>query len=169
MRNLEKKGGVGGAARFSVRIFLSHGTARRRTGIFNCFTVFGYGTNLYVGGVSHDFLANIFCLTVPKYLAGEPFCVSETIRYRRKLWIRKLGWLEHPELPSEVFCLTVPKKIVQESFSVSFDFGHRNNLCKRGLCHDIFPEILCFTVPKKFVQESLGVSLISVIEEFCAL
>ena len=115
------------------------------------------------------FLSNIFCLTVPKYLAGEPFCVSENIRYRRKLWIRKLGRVEYHELPSEVFCLTVPKKIVQESFSVSFDFGHRNNLCITGLCHDIFPETLCLTVPKKIVRESLGVSLISVIEEFCAL
>ena len=77
--------------------------------------------------------------------------------------------MEYHELPSEVFCLTVPKKIVQESFSVSFDFGHRNNLCITGLCHDIFPETLCLTVPKKIVRESLGVSLISVIEEFCAL
>ena len=148
---------------------MSHGTARRRTGIFECFTDFGYGTNLYVRGVSHDFLSNIFCLTVPKFLAGEPFCVSENIRYRRKLWIRKLGWVEYHELPSKVFCLTVPKKIVQESFSVSFDFGHRNNLCIRGLCQDILLEIFCLTVSKKSVQESLSLSLISIIELFYAL
>ena len=149
--------------------YLSHGTAKRRTGNFKFFTDFGYGTNLYIGEVRHDFLSNSFCLTVPKDFAGEPFCVSENIRYRRKLWIRKLGWVEYHELPSEVLCLTVPKKIVQESFSVSFNFGHRIFLCIRGLCHDIFPEIFCLTVPKKIVRKSLGVSLISVIEEFCAL
>ena len=151
---------------FPSEIFLSHGTARRRTGIFKCFTDFGYGTKPYVRGLSHVCLSNIFCLTVPKFLAGEPFGVSENIRYRRKLWIRKLGWVEYHELPSEVFFPTVPKKIVQESFSVSFNFGRRIFLCIRGICHDSFPEIFCLTVPKKFIGYPSVFQKISGIEKF---
>ena len=36
----------------------------------------------------YDFLLKICCLTVPKNFVGEPFCVSQSFWYRKKLWIR---------------------------------------------------------------------------------
>ena len=39
----------------------------------------------------HDFLFEIFCLTVPKNFVGEQFCVSKNFGYRKNLCIRG-GW-----------------------------------------------------------------------------
>ena len=43
-------------------------------------------------------------------LGGKPFCASEIFRYQKKLWIKKVGWLQYHDFPSEVFCVTAPKK-----------------------------------------------------------
>ena len=57
--------------------FLSRIPGKKRTGIFECFTDFGYRKTFCIGRVSHDFFSIFFCLTPPKNLAGEPFCVSK--------------------------------------------------------------------------------------------
>ena len=54
-------------------------------------------------------------------------------------------------------------------FKCVTDFGYRKILCIKGVCYDILSKTFCLTVPKKIVRKSLGVSLISAIEEFCAL
>ena len=43
---------------------------------------------LYAKG-QHDFLLKNFCLTVPKTLVEEPFCVSENFWYRKIVGIRE--------------------------------------------------------------------------------
>ena len=107
-KNLWTRGG------WNVTIYrqkcFGHMAEKNCTGILQCFTDFRYRKILCIGGESHDFLSKIFCPTVPKNLAGEPFCVSDVFRYRRKLLIRKVSWVEYHEIPSEMFCLTLSKK-----------------------------------------------------------
>ena len=70
-----------GMSRFSVEIFLSHGTENLRNGPLPCLGKFPLSKK-FLGnnggmGEYHDFLSEIFCRTVPKTLVTEPFCVSE--------------------------------------------------------------------------------------------
>ena len=42
----------------------------------------------YAKEEDHDFPLKIFCLTVPKKIVGEAFCVSENFWCRKTLWIK---------------------------------------------------------------------------------
>ena len=61
----------------------------------------------------HDFLKIRCCLTVPKNLVGETFCVSQSFWYRENLMDKKgLGGKEYNHFLPKNFCLTVPKNFV---------------------------------------------------------
>ena len=78
---LDKMGG--GCITIFPQKFLLHIPGKKRTGIFECFTDFGYRKTFCIGGVSHDFLSKFYCLTLPKNFAREPFCVSNIFLYRK--------------------------------------------------------------------------------------
>ena len=71
-------------------------------------------------GGYQDFPSKTFCLTVPKNFAGEPFCVSQKLWYRKNLWIR--GG-ESITILSRKFFVSVPKNFVGEPLSVSLISG----------------------------------------------
>ena len=64
----------GGVSRFSVKNFLSHSAEKFRRGTLQCVTNFGYRKILCFKELCHDFVSKFFCLTMPKYFIGEPFC-----------------------------------------------------------------------------------------------
>ena len=61
---------------FPSNFFLSHSAENFRRGTLQCFTNFGCRGILYFRGLYHDFRFSVefFCLTVPKFIAGETFC-----------------------------------------------------------------------------------------------
>ena len=61
-------------SRFSVETFSSHSNEKLRMCTLHCVINFGYGKNLRLRGLGHDFPSKIFFLTVPKNFVGEPFC-----------------------------------------------------------------------------------------------
>ena len=61
------------------------------------------------------FPSKIFCITVPKNAAGEPFSLS-LIPGIEKVWMRVWGGGGEYFFPSKIFCLTVPKIFVGEPF-----------------------------------------------------
>ena len=68
-----------GISRFSIENLLSHSTEKLRRGTLLCFTKILVSKKFMDkrgGGEYHDFLSKLFCLTVPKNFAGEPFSVS---------------------------------------------------------------------------------------------
>ena len=71
-------------------------------GILHCFINFGYRRSLDKrGGEYHDFPSKFFCLTVPEYFVGEPFCaVFRKISGIEKNEIREV---EHQDYPSKFF------------------------------------------------------------------
>ena len=74
-----------GVSRFSVEKLLSHSTETFRRRTLLCFRKSPVSQSLSIReGGYRDFLSIVFCLTVPKDIVGEPFCVSE------KFWHRKL-------------------------------------------------------------------------------
>ena len=107
------------------------------------------------GRECHNFPLKNCCLTVPENFVGEPFCVSENFRYRKKLWIRR------------------GKEGVSQ-FSIKNLLSHRTGKFRKGtlLClakfrvsknilHEGSSTIscrLCLTVPKNFVREPFYVS-----------
>ena len=61
------------------------------TGIFRCFTDFGYRRILCIIEVGHDVLPEIICLTVPIKIIGEPFCVCvPEIFFGSKIFVGKM-------------------------------------------------------------------------------
>ena len=76
----------GEVSRFCFENYLSHSAEKNRRGTFQGVTDFGYRKILCLGGLSHDFLSNFCCLSVPKNFAGEPFCaVLQKISGREKV------------------------------------------------------------------------------------
>ena len=70
----------------------------------------------------HDFLSKIFCLTVPKNFAGEPFsAVLQKFPVAKKFLDKGGG--EYQDFPSKIFCHTVPKISVGASFTVALISG----------------------------------------------
>ena len=113
------------------------------------------------------FPSKIFCLTVPKNAAGEPFSLS-LISGIEKVWMR--GWGgggERQYFSSKIFCLTVPKNFAGEPFCAVFQkISGSESLWIRGGGYQDFPsKIFCLTGPKNFVGEPLSISLISGIEK----
>ena len=53
--------------------FLSHIAERKRTGIFECFTDFGYRKTFCIGRVSHDFFRSFFVSHYRKSSQGNRF------------------------------------------------------------------------------------------------
>ena len=105
-------------SRFSVGNFLSHSAEKFRRGTFLCFRNSLVAKNVRDNrrGGYHGFPSNLFCLTVPKNLVGEPFGVSENFWYRKILCFRGICH----DFPSKIFCLTVPKYFVEEPFGAVF-------------------------------------------------
>ena len=66
----------------------------------------------------HDFLSEMFCLTVPKKILQESFRVR-LFWYRNFFCIRGVG----QDFLTEIFCRTVPVKKIDEYFSVSLISG----------------------------------------------
>ena len=76
-------------SRFSVEKILSHSAEKFRRGTLLCFRKFLIPKNVRDkrGGGYHDFLSQLFCLTVPKNFVGEPLLASQNFQYRKNLWI----------------------------------------------------------------------------------
>ena len=77
----------------------------------------------------YNFPSKLFCLTVPKHFVEEHFCVSESFRYRKILWMR----VEYYECLSKICCFTVPKNFVGESFNFSEIWGAKKFMHKKGI------------------------------------
>ena len=76
-KNFSDKKEWAGVSRFSVEKFLSHSAETFRRGTFQCVTNFGYRKKLgQERGGYHDFLSNLFCLTVANHFVGKLFSVS---------------------------------------------------------------------------------------------
>ena len=108
------------------------------------------------------FSVELFFVSVPKKIGGEPFCVSKKFWYRKFPCIVGGGSitdLESVTVSSKIFCLTVPKNFVGEPFCVSENFCVEKKLWIRGGGgYHVFPsEIFCLTVPKNIVGEPFGV------------
>ena len=105
------------------RNFLSHSAEKFRRGTLLCCVSenFGYRKNLCFRGLCHDFPSKIFCLTVPKNFAGEPFSAVLQKFLVAKKFMDNGG--EYQEFPSKIFCLTVPEISVGESFTVALISG----------------------------------------------
>ena len=74
----------------------------------------------------HDFSFEIFCLTVPKNLVGEPFCAAfQKISGSEKVY-DKTGGEEFQDISSNIFCLTVPKIFVGGILLCFINFGYRS-------------------------------------------
>ena len=70
------------------------------------------------GSDYHDFPSKLFCLTMPKNFAGEPFCaVFLKISGSQKDYGQEGGY---QDFPSENFCLTLSNSFVGEPFCVLF-------------------------------------------------
>ena len=75
----------------------------------------------------YNFPLKLFCLTV--HFVEEHFCVSESFRYRKILWIR----VEYHDSLSKICCFTVPKNFVGESFIFSEIWGAKKFMHKKGI------------------------------------
>ena len=63
----------GEVSRCSFEKFLSNSAEKIRRGTLYSVINFGYRKNLCFRGLCHDFPSKVFCLTVPKHFAEEPF------------------------------------------------------------------------------------------------
>ena len=104
---------------------------------------------MHKGGY-HDYLSEIFCLTVPKNFVGEPFCVSQNFWYRKILWIRA-G--EGRREGVSRFCFKnflshSAEKLRRGIFQCFSNFGYSKILCITGVYHDFLSKNFCLTVPK---------------------
>ena len=77
-------------------------------------------------------------------------CVSEKLRSRKSLWIRR-G--EYHHFLSNIFCLTVPEKFVGEPFSKSPVSGIEKIYASDGYVTIFYQKVFCLTVPERFVEE----------------
>ena len=57
------------------------------------------------------FCRRIFVSPYRKTSQGNPPEFQNVPGIEQNLWIRKVGWVEYHQLPTETFCLTVPKNI----------------------------------------------------------
>ena len=108
----------------------------------------------------HDFLSEIFCLTVPKSFVGEPFCASENFRYRKFIRIRG-GREGVSRFSVDYFLCHSTEKLRRGTllFCVSENFRYRKNSWIRGgggqggkEYQDFRSKLFCPTVPKHFVD-----------------
>ena len=82
---MHKRGG--GVSSFFVENFLLLSVEIFRWGNLECVSNCGYRKICCLRLLCHDFLAKIFCLTVPEKIVREPFCVPQ------KFWFRKISWM----------------------------------------------------------------------------
>ena len=161
---------MSGISRISIESLLFHSTEKLCWGTLLCFTKFLVSKSLMDkrGGGGrreyHDFRSQLFSLTVPKVLAGEPFSVS-LISGMEKFYAYEGNFTIFYR---KFFRLTVPKIFLREPFHVSQKFWYRKVLWIReeGGSITIFRQNFCLTVPRIFVGEPFSVSLISGIEIF---
>ena len=87
---MDKGGGEGGNITIFCQKFLSHSVKKIRRRNLLCFKEFLVSKNVRDkrGGGYHDFPSKLFCLTVPNHLVEEPFCVSESLGYRKIFCLR---------------------------------------------------------------------------------
>ena len=124
-------GQTGGYDDFSVQFFLSQYRFFFRRGTLLRFRRILVSENFMdkrAGGREyHNFPLKLFCLTV--HFVEEHFCVSESFRYRKILWIR----VEYHDCLSKICCFTVPKNFVGESFNFSEIWGAKKFMHKKGI------------------------------------
>ena len=82
-----------GIARFSVKFFSSHIIKTFRRGTFRSFKKSRKTKNLCSRGEATPItiFRLVFCLAVPNFFVGEPFCVSENFGYQKILCISVEG------------------------------------------------------------------------------
>ena len=80
-----------------------------------------------------DFPLKVFCLTLPRNFAGEPFGVS-LFSGTENVCIRGGG--EYQDFPFKIFRLTVPKNFVGEPFRVSLFWVPKKLMNKVGEYQD---------------------------------
>ena len=82
--------------------------------------MFEWGGGGRGGREYRDLPSKIFCPTVPKNFAGEPFpAVLQKFPVAKK-FMDKGGGGGVQDFPSKIFCLTVPKNFVVETFCAVF-------------------------------------------------
>ena len=106
-----------------------------------------------------------FCLTLPKNLAEELFCVSKIFRYRKNIWIRKMGWMEYHDFPYECFCLTVRKNSYRKPSLFYLISGVEKFYASEGYVMIFCRTFFCLTVSENLVGEPFCVSKLSATEK----
>ena len=109
------------ASRFSIEKFLSYKAEKFRKGTLSFSLIPRIGKSFASKGC-HDFLSNVFCLSVPKKSVEEPFCaVFQNISGDEKDYGKEWGGVwSYQDFPSNVFCLRVPEIFVGEIFCAVF-------------------------------------------------
>ena len=112
-----------GISRFSVETFLSDSAENFRGGIFQCVINFGYRRLLCFRRLCHDFLSEIFRLTVPKKQKGKPSMLCfRKFPLAKKIIDRKEG--KYQVFPSKFFLSHSVEKC-RRGFLQSFNnFGY---------------------------------------------
>ena len=109
-------------SQFSVENFLFQSAEKFRRGTLQSFISFGYRKKSCFRGLCHDSPSKIFCLTMPKKFAEEPFCaVFQKSSGSEKIYGQEGGKCQN--FPSKFFCLKVPKNFVGEPSSLSLISG----------------------------------------------
>ena len=122
-----------------------------------CFRNIPVAKRLWIrSGEYQDFPSKIFCLTVPKHLAGEHPSVLcfRNFRQRKSLWVRGGGGREGiSRFSVEKFLSHSSEKFRKGTLQCVTNFGCRKILCFRGLSQDFLSKFFCLRVPENFLEE----------------
>ena len=108
----------------------------------------------------HDFLSKIFCLTVPKNFAGEPFsAVLQKFPVAKKFLDKGGG--EVSGFSVENFLSHSAENFRRGIVYCCIDFGYRKSLwiIGEGEYQDFPSKFFCLTVPKNFAGEPFSAVL----------
>ena len=100
----------GGVSQFSVKKILDHSAEKVWMKSFSFSSSSGIEILYEYDGYVMIFCRRFFVSPHRKTSQGNPSEFQKVSGIEMKLWIRKLGWVEYHELPSQVFCLRMPKK-----------------------------------------------------------
>ena len=129
-KTLRRRKGVR-ESRFSLEIFVSHGTKKTRRGTLLCFTKSLLTKILRTGewgGEGEPLRPSVkcFCLTVPKSIVEEPFCVSQKLCCRKIVVIGEVRWEDGS---NTTFCLKflshTARKVCKGTLYCVTNFGYR--------------------------------------------
>ena len=109
---LDKRvGRGGGVSKFSVKKILYHSAEKVWRKSFSVSSSSGIEILYEYDGYVMIFCRRLFVSPNRRTSQGNPSEFQKVSGIDKNLWIRKVGWVEYHELPSETFCLTVPKNI----------------------------------------------------------